>query len=415
MKMRRTALVAILALVLLACWLLLPRPRPEPLPSAPPTVAPSLTPSVTSTAAPSSTSDASETPTVAPSETPTLTPSPTVQITPSAAGTEQPTFPAVTLEPPFTSTSTPPMPDLLPVSGGSGEGTPVSSTQLSALAGVLLSLLFSYVPGINERFQKLDSTGKRAIMGALIGVVGVIAFSASCAHFLLFDVSCDQSGLTGLAINIVFALMANQATYQISPQVLDAPKPVAVRPPPPPFPMPLSQTLAERDLVARVRPRAQVFFSLGTTRGLDPKLDCASAIITFFKNAQQSAHVCIFSLTHQPIVQAMIEAKQRGVEVIVLADQKQAAGVAMAAALKALSDAGVEVHLATKQHALMHNKCAIVDGSMVATGSFNWTNNAEHRNDENLIIVEGTDVAADYEKYVFRRIYNTEAMAQLAD
>jgi len=156
-----------------------------------------------------------------------------------------------------------------------------------------------------------------------------------------------------------------------------------------------------------------VYFSLGTTPTKDPKFDCAKAIIDLFNKAKKTAHVAIYSLTEPDIVDAMIAAHRRGVKVVIVADNTESKNASMAAAINKLTQAGVDVRLAVRQTALMHNKVGIFDGQIVATGSFNWTKNAEYRNDENLVIIDGKDVATDYEKYVFERILKTETLVRL--
>lgn len=153
-----------------------------------------------------------------------------------------------------------------------------------------------------------------------------------------------------------------------------------------------------------------VFFSLGTTPSNDPKFDCAKAIIGLFSQAKTTAHVAIYSLTESSIVDAMIAAHKRGVEVIVVTDKTESQSSYMSAMIHKLTQAGVDVRLATRQTALMHNKIGIFDGQTIATGSFNWTQSAETRNDENLVIIDGKDVATDYEKYVFQRILQNETL-----
>jgi len=61
---------------------------------------------------------------------------------------------------------------------------------------------------------------------------------------------------------------------------------------------------------------------------------------------------------------------------------------------------------------LMHNKVGIFDAKRICTGSFNWTCAAEKRNDGNLLIVDGTQVAAAYEKFVFQRILTKETLVE---
>jgi len=156
-----------------------------------------------------------------------------------------------------------------------------------------------------------------------------------------------------------------------------------------------------------------VFFSLGTTPAIsDPKFDCASAVISLFNNAKQTAYVAIYSLTEPNIVNAMIAANKRGIKVAVVADNTESKNANMAAMIKKLTQACIDVRLAVKQTSLMHNKVGIFDGQTVCTGSFNWTNNAEKNNDENLLVVDGADLAADYEKYVFQRILQNETFVR---
>ena len=108
----------------------------------------------------------------------------------------------------------------------------------------------------------------------------------------------------------------------------------------------------------------------------------------------------------------MIAANKRGIKVAVVADNTESKNANMAAMIKKLTQAGIDVRLAVKQTSLMHNKVGIFDGQTICTGSFNWTNNAEKNNDENLLVVDGADLAADYEIYVFQRILKNETFVR---
>lgn len=100
-----------------------------------------------------------------------------------------------------------------------------------------------------------------------------------------------------------------------------------------------------------------VFFSLGTTPATDdPKFDCATAVINLFNEAKKTVNVAIYSLTEPDIVNAMIAANNRGVKVTVLADRTESKNANMAAMITKLTQAGVDVLLAVRQTALMHNK-----------------------------------------------------------
>jgi phosphatidylserine/phosphatidylglycerophosphate/cardiolipin synthase-like enzyme len=53
----------------------------------------------------------------------------------------------------------------------------------------------------------------------------------------------------------------------------------------------------------------------------------------------------------------------------------------------------------------MHHKVIVLDGEIVITGSYNFTQSAENKNDEDLLIIWNAGWAALYEKE-FHRIYD---------
>jgi nitrate/nitrite transporter NarK len=93
----------------------------------------------------------------------------------------------------------------------------MTADQLSAVAGVVLSLVFSYIPGIKSAFAKLDSDYKRLAMGILIVLVAGASFALSCTGVIAVAV-CDRPSVLGLVNAVIAALVANQATFLISPK-----------------------------------------------------------------------------------------------------------------------------------------------------------------------------------------------------
>ena len=93
----------------------------------------------------------------------------------------------------------------------------MNSTYLSQLAGVVLSLVFSYVPGVKDLYAKLDSTGKSGVMAVTVILIACAIYAASC-YGLISSVTCDKAGVVGLVEAVIGALVANQATYLLSPQ-----------------------------------------------------------------------------------------------------------------------------------------------------------------------------------------------------
>jgi hypothetical protein len=91
----------------------------------------------------------------------------------------------------------------------------VSPELLSEAAGVVLSLLFSYIPGLKAKFDPLDNVWKQLIMAGTLLVVAAAAFGLACGG--IYDlVTCDQAGVVMLVESWVLALMANQATYLLT-------------------------------------------------------------------------------------------------------------------------------------------------------------------------------------------------------
>ena len=97
----------------------------------------------------------------------------------------------------------------------------MSAESLSLIAGAVLSLLFSYIPGLNAGYAGLGSEVKRLIMAGLLLAVAAGVYGISCAGFgASFGVSvpCTQEGLLGLVNAFVLAVIANQAAFAITPK-----------------------------------------------------------------------------------------------------------------------------------------------------------------------------------------------------
>ncbi len=119
-----------------------------------------------------------------------------------------------------------------------------------------------------------------------------------------------------------------------------------------------------------------VFFS--------PKGGCQEAIVREIQRARKEILVQAYSFTADPITNGLVEAKKRGVHVEILLDRSNE------------EDAHSDLHILTEnqvpllidaKHAIAHNKIMVIDRRIVLTGSFNFTNQAEHENAENLLIL----------------------------
>lgn len=96
----------------------------------------------------------------------------------------------------------------------------MNADTLSTIAGALLSLAFSYIPGLQARYDPLDGVTKRLIMLGLLVLVACAAFGLACAGWgteLGLELGCNRSGLIGLLQALFLAIAANQTVFLISP------------------------------------------------------------------------------------------------------------------------------------------------------------------------------------------------------
>jgi len=91
----------------------------------------------------------------------------------------------------------------------------MTSELLSSISGILLSLSFSYIPGLKRWFDTLDREYKQLVMGILLFLVSAAVFGLSCANILDY-VTCDREGILGLVRVFIAALIANQSAYLIT-------------------------------------------------------------------------------------------------------------------------------------------------------------------------------------------------------
>ena len=121
-----------------------------------------------------------------------------------------------------------------------------------------------------------------------------------------------------------------------------------------------------------------------------------AAIVHAIDHAQKTVHVQAAQFTSPPIAQALIAAHGRGVDVRVLLDRDKNKDAKDSQAPR-LIDAGIPT-FADNRHETAHNKVILVDQRLVVTGSFNFTPDAESKNAENLLLIDGKPkIAAAYE------------------
>jgi len=137
-----------------------------------------------------------------------------------------------------------------------------------------------------------------------------------------------------------------------------------------------------------------------------PEDSCGLAIQKYISEAQDYVFVAMYYFTLRRLAQELVNAHKRGVKVRVFLDSKQR--VEKYAKGRFLEQKGIEVkYRGDDTSGYMHSKFCVIDDRIVITGSFNWTVSADLKNDENLVIIESTDVAKSYRNY-FDRLWEDQ-------
>lgn len=138
--------------------------------------------------------------------------------------------------------------------------------------------------------------------------------------------------------------------------------------------------------------RSGIYAATGTVQVAFTPGDNAARLVTdAIQEARRQVLVQAFSFTSRDIAFALIAAKKRGLDVQLIADPEQAEHIG-SSLVDEVAAAGVPVFF-DREHASAHNKVMVIDGdgrdAVVITGSFNFTQAAQHRNAENLLLLRG--------------------------
>ena len=115
-----------------------------------------------------------------------------------------------------------------------------------------------------------------------------------------------------------------------------------------------------------------------------PEEDCTAFAVRAIDNANREILVGAYGLTTgSGIVEALVRAKERGVDVRLIADRTTPCE--RGSGIEPLSAAGVPIWI-DAQARLAHAKTMVIDSAVTLTGSMNWTRGAAvNSEDLNLI------------------------------
>ena len=95
----------------------------------------------------------------------------------------------------------------------------MSAELLASVLAIVMSLAFSYIPGLSDWYAALDRKYKQVVMGVGLVVIAFSVFGLACAGFgaqFGIDLACTQDGAIALLELLIDALIVNQGTYLLT-------------------------------------------------------------------------------------------------------------------------------------------------------------------------------------------------------
>jgi phosphatidylserine/phosphatidylglycerophosphate/cardiolipin synthase-like enzyme len=141
-----------------------------------------------------------------------------------------------------------------------------------------------------------------------------------------------------------------------------------------------------------------------------PEDQVAGEILDLVEKAETSIRFLAFSFTDNRLGDALKDQKKAGLEIQGVLEER--GSQASYGEYRRLRRARPSVDVLTDGNPyIMHHKVFILDDDIVILGSFNFTTSANKSNDENILVIHSSDVAALY-RAEFERIYAQAAAAQ---
>ena len=118
-----------------------------------------------------------------------------------------------------------------------------------------------------------------------------------------------------------------------------------------------------------------------------------SHLVSLVDGAQESIRFMAFSFTHDELAAAMLDRAEAGLDVKGIFETR--GSETPYSELYSLACAGLQVRQDGNPRT-MHHKVLLIDDRTVVTGSFNFSDNADQSNDENVVILKNSVIARQY-------------------
>ncbi|MBC3919359.1 phospholipase D family protein [Undibacterium sp. CY18W] len=116
-----------------------------------------------------------------------------------------------------------------------------------------------------------------------------------------------------------------------------------------------------------------------------PDAGAEALVLKVINTSSSSIKLAAYSLSSPSVIQALLDAKKRGVNIMVMVDYLRNQRKNNLAALDRLVNAGIPTRTISV-YAMHHDKYIVADEQTVQNGSFNYTLDAAESNSENVVV-----------------------------
>lgn len=134
-----------------------------------------------------------------------------------------------------------------------------------------------------------------------------------------------------------------------------------------------------------------------------PNPDNEIYILYTLLSCKKSIDICIYTINNikfQNIIESLVKNR---IKIRIICDNEMSQKPT--SIIYYLASLGIPIKTNDQIRNLMHNKFAVIDNSVVITGSFNWSNQAVNYNQENILIIENKILAERYSNE-FNKLWN---------
>lgn len=143
--------------------------------------------------------------------------------------------------------------------------------------------------------------------------------------------------------------------------------------------------------------------------GFSPDGSAEKLILNTINSAQKSIRIAAYAFTSPTIVDALLRAKKRGIDIAVIVDHKQNTQLDTKgrgkAALNLLVNAKIPVKTLNTRNT-QHSKYMVIDNLHIQTGSYNYSAAAALYNHENVIVIRNNELLAKTYQNNWQALYN---------